>query len=358
MARAEVYTEFQPLKEVVLGATYDPAVTDSIADVELKDLLRRVFEETNEDLRYFETLLRQAGVSVKRPEVIFPFRTPEQEKSKVDLQVFDFNFPNHPLMVRDLCGVYGNKILTFFSRSDTRYFENWSTYRIMKDYFIEGAEWLSQPMPPFPRDIREKGYEDLHSDFLLFHAANIIKCGKDLFVSGLTPEFPAGKGTHLGWEWLQRVLGDKFRLNLSPCGGHIDGKISLLRPGLVVCWHPKHLHPKLQKWDKILIPDTHGNIPKELKNIRKKRLFKDFISSYFKEWIGHCDESVFDVNMLSINENQVIVNGYRPEIEKTFRQHGIEIIPMHFRHTHFWDGAMHCLTLDTIREGGQEDYFD
>ena len=46
------------------------------------------------------------------------------------------------------------------------------------------------------------------------------------------------------------------------------------------------------------------------------------------------------------------------KIYDQFNKHHIEGWPWHFRHQHFWDGAVHCLTMDTIREGGQEDYFN
>jgi hypothetical protein len=28
----------------------------------------------------------------------------------------------------------------------------------------------------------------------------------------------------------------------------------------------------------------------------------------------------------------------------------------YFRHRHFWDGGVHCITQDLYREGTQEDY--
>jgi len=28
-----------------------------------------------------------------------------------------------------------------------------------------------------------------------------------------------------------------------------------------------------------------------------------------------------------------------------------------FRHRWFWDSGLHCLTVDTVREGGMQSYF-
>ncbi len=158
-------------------------------------------------------------------------------------------------------------------------------------------------------------------------------------------------------EWIQRALGDKFRFHAVDVGGHLDGKLALLKPGVVACWSKRVIPDVMKDWDIIQIPDTAFNLPEEFRNTRKKRWYKEFVSSYLTEWIGYCDETVFDVNMFSVSEELVITNGYNKEIYDQFAKVGIEGWPWHFRHQHFWDGAVHCLTMDTIREGGQEDYF-
>ena len=40
-----------------------------------------------------------------------------------------------------------------------------------------------------------------------------------------------------------------------------------------------------------------------------------------------------------------------------FKKHKIEPIIVPWRHRYFWDGGLHCITLDLNREGTQEDYF-
>jgi len=39
------------------------------------------------------------------------------------------------------------------------------------------------------------------------------------------------------------------------------------------------------------------------------------------------------------------------------KKHKMEPIHIPWRHRYFWDGGLHCITLDLVREGTQEDYF-
>ena len=65
---------------------------------------------------------------------------------------------------------------------------------------------------------------------------------------------------------------------------------------------------------------------------------------------------MFDVNMLSIDQNTIICNNYNKEVFEHFKKHKVEPIVFNFRHRYFWDGGIHCITQDLYREGTQEDY--
>lgn len=353
------WSEFQPLKEVILGSTYSPDSISWIKDNELKEYMHRILEETEEDLNVFKNILEENGVNVKRPNIIHNIEESMSDKDYINFQKFGFGWPTPPINARDLNGVFGDTIVSFYPKAVSRYLESWSYYDIFLEYFNSGSEWISQPPPPFPDDIHIKEYDELHKSYILYHAANILKCGKDIFYSGITPQWPTGKGTSLGKKWMEQILGRKFRLNECNCGGHLDGKMSLIKPGLYAAWNKNFAKgTRLEKWELIKIPATNYNIPREYQDVRKKEFYKDFIKKYLTDWIGYCDESVFEVNMLSINENLIVSSGYLPEVDKQLKKYGVELIPIHFRHTYFWDGALHCITMDTIREGDQEDYFE
>ena len=79
--------------------------------------------------------------------------------------------------------------------------------------------------------------------------------------------------------------------------------------------------------------------------------FYDYVNEWMDDWVGYVEETVFDVNMLVINESNVIVNNYNEKAFDAFERHGITPHIINFRHRYFWDGGLHCITLDLEREG-------
>lgn len=64
-----------------------------------------------------------------------------------------------------------------------------------------------------------------------------------------------------------------------------------------------------------------------------------------------------DLNILSVDEEKVIVNSLFPELMTTLDKHGFTPIQVRHRHQRLFGGGFHCFTLDTVREGKLEDYF-
>jgi hypothetical protein len=84
----------------------------------------------------------------------------------------------------------------------------------------------------------------------------------------------------------------------------------------------------------------------------------EFTNTYLNEWVGYCAESVFDVNMLVLDQHNVVVSSHNEKIFNTFKKHKIEPIICNFRHRWFWDGGLHCNTLDIRREGEKQRYLN
>lgn len=212
-------------------------------------------------------------------------------------------------------------------------------------------------MPPPFLDQQPANYVGFENKKILFHAANVLKCGRDLFYSqpSVGAHVEKGKGTEVGIEWLKRTVGGDYRWHAAPCAGHLDGKVALLKPGVLATWDPKFVPEALKGWRQIIV-NSPNPFPEYFQKIKKQRFYKDFVTQWLKEWIGYVDETVFDVNMLSVSEKLVITNGYNKDVFEQLKQSGIEAIPWSFRHQYFWDGAIHCVTLDIRRKGEREDY--
>lgn len=340
---------------MIVGRAYPAAAFNDIEDLELRGLLQRVMEETSEDCDRLSELLASLGVRVRRPNLVLELSDGAGKLSKIDVQKWRFTYPNPPLWPRDLFLTYGNTVLSLYSRSTSRWFESWSFHDIFRAYFSEGANWLSAPPPIL--DETKNSYGDYEGQAFLFHAAAMVRCGKDIFHTLPGAKHANGRGTQLGLDWIRRQLGPEVRFNSVPLGGHLDGKIALIRPGLMVGWARKEdLPEKLRGWDYIPL-QSKGELPQDFIQMKGKRFYKQFVQRWLTEWVGSVEETYFDVNIISVRENLVITNGPSPHLTNELNKRGVETIPFNFRHRYFWDGGLHCITLDVCRQGPCEDYF-
>ena len=84
---------------------------------------------------------------------------------------------------------------------------------------------------------------------------------------------------------------------------------------------------------------------------------RHFVDRWLNHWVGFVEETVFDVNMFSLSEEVVLVNNYNAEVFAFLKKHKIEPVICPIRHRYFWDGGLHCFTLDLRRKGQKEKYF-
>ncbi|MBL0171638.1 MAG: hypothetical protein IPP90_13085 [Gemmatimonadaceae bacterium] len=354
-----VYSEFQPLEEVIVGRAYPPDAYDLVDDTQLRDMLRRVARETEEDFERLVKIFTDAGVTVRRPQILhdlYEIHANVCEPKMVDIGPWRSGYPNPPIFPRDLTLTIGTKIINVYSRVPSRWLENQACHDIFVEYYIKGADWIS--MPPPLLDASSGSYLDYEGKAVLFHAAALMRCGRDVFHTRPASALSSfAKGTDLGLRWIKEAAGPEFRFHPANAFGHLDSKIALLRPSLLLSWLPREALPEpLQSWD--LIPvESKTPLPDEFIRLRRRRFYKEFVSKWLQEWIGYVDETHFDINAFSLGPDRVLMNGFNSELFARIRKYGIEPIPFDFRHRFFWDGGLHCVTLDVRRTGGCVDYF-
>jgi len=330
-----IYTEWDPLEEIIVGKVYDPKDIEHIDDVEFKNNLQRIFAESEEDFCKLTELLQSYGVTVHRPNCKYKG---------------DFRYP--AVCPRDMHIVYGDKIINTIGGDPNRYYES--------DHYADIMLELDRDYYAMPRPVLSHWYEPYkqHEGKILYHAANILKCGDTLIHTEpyngndypMTRQF--GRGTVTGLDWCKKNIEARW-ISIHE-SGHADGKIALLKPGLLMCWLPEMVPPELQNWDKIIVPKQP--VPEQFWQSKMQPIAKKNVNDWLGSWIGHADETIFDVNVISVSPELVITNGYDADIAAQLKAHGIEMVPFNFRHKFFWDSGLHCVTLDLTRKGGCETY--
>jgi len=61
--------------------------------------------------------------------------------------------------------------------------------------------------------------------------------------------------------------------------------------------------------------------------------------------------------MLIVDPKNVILFNYNQTVFDALDRYGITAHVVPFRHRYFWDGGIHCVTLDLDRAGVMQDFF-
>jgi glycine amidinotransferase len=370
------YDEWSSLKEIIVGSPvnfhlpdlelsfklffqeqvdfsiYYPSYGKKTSPVKYNPSINKQYlEEVTEDVEELVATLQRLNILVRRPTQL------NQISEIVTPYWKTYSIP--ALNVRDQAIIFGNHIIETPPQIRARYFENDLLKEIFYHYFNQGCKWTAMPRPmmtdhsfdvSYAKELgrqlitHEEIYEQIPSIFdvgieMMIDAAQCIRFGKDVVVNVAT------KNHELGLKWLNQHLGHEFRFHRVErlTDSHIDSILLPLRPGKLLLRHPKFfpfLPDALQKWDIIYPPEP------------KESLFPSYSDNPML-----LTSKYIDLNVLSINENQILVNSLNPELIKALEKHGFDIIPVRHRHRRLFGGGFHCFTLDTVREGKYEDYF-
>lgn len=347
------YNEWDLLEEVIVGVVEGASVSpwhiilqatmpqnqwDFFKKNGGKAFPQEKIDAAKKDLEEFVHILESEGVTVRRPEVLDhtrSFATPDWE-SPCGL---------YAAMPRDVLLIIGDGIIESPMAWRSRYYEPIAYRPLIKEYFKKGARWTAAPKPQLSDELYNYDYKEpidaQHVDYVItefeptFDAADFIKCGKDIFYqkSHVTNDF--------GIQWLQRHLGDTYRLHrvevLDTHPMHIDASFMPLAPGKLLL--NKERVPKVpdmfKSWDIIYAPTPCMPASHTL-----------YMTS---AWIN--------MNILMLDHERIIVEKNEETIIKAFKNFGLKPIPCHFRNFNTFGGSFHCATVDVRRQGKLESYF-
>lgn len=336
------HNEWDPLEEIIVGSPQGanlPKIDISlkqfyelndtqVAKAEVGKVPQRVIEETEEDIADFITALQRQGVVVRRPaewDFNKEYSTPDWSGTGL-----------FSLMPRDCLLVIGKKIIETPMPCRTRYFETMPFRALLLEYFSKGAEWVSAPKPRLLDRNYNFELDRLDNYEPLFDAANVLRCGKDLF-------FNVNRtGNTLGLQWLQSIVGAEYRVHaVNVSSDHIDTTIVPLGPGKVLInparVKPEEVPPLFKEWEIIWSTPmvTQGH---------------EFSYPMATQWIG--------MNVLVVKPQTVMIEERQTGLIDLLDKHGVEVIPLRYRHGRTFGGGFHCITLDVRRSGTLQSYFN
>lgn len=364
------YDEWSRLREVIVGVAdhYDqyhldvtfklfffenlePILTDPRLSSEYLDIPQWILDELIEDIDGLVETLQNFGVVVRRPQSL------SHGQAHIS-SPFWSSRETPALNIRDQTIVIGNTILETAPHVRARYFENDYLKPTFYGYLAQGSRWISMPRPTLARNSLDCDWftndgapdgvalEDVDATDLpglgkeiVFDGAQCIRFGKDIIIN------VSNRNHRLGLEWMITHFGQDFRFHRvsSMADNHIDSIIMPLRPGVLLVRSPEYLRylpEPLQKWEAIIAPTTSDS------------RFPDYRSSGL-----NIASKFIDMNVLSLDENTVVVNAMYPELVSTLERRGFDVLPVRHRHRRLFSGGFHCFTLDCVRDGGYEDYF-
>jgi hypothetical protein len=363
---------WDPLKACAVGISYPPEWYSYITNTKVRNVMERIAIETEEDYQKLIAKLQEFGVDVVRPKL------PESMEQRL-LPSGRYAIP--PMVPRDHMAMIGNRFFAGRQPQTKTKVGAPSDYMHIVDYVIKHGN-------PVVWDNRISG-------------AVTTRIGKDLYFGTSNrhefqhtfhetwdldrePNWPKA----CPWEWDSLTIAQQekfvrnytrrvanlfpdYRTHIVDTQGHTDGTFSPVCPGLIISLEDiQNYTETFPGWEIVYLPEQSWKAIREFTRLKSRNKgkwwvpgeelndeFTDFVEQWLNHWVGYVEETVFDVNMLSIDTKNVLCINYNKQVFDALERHGITPHIVNFRHRYFWDSGLHCLTSDLHRPGERQDYF-
>ena len=288
--------------------------------------------------------------------------------------VYDLTFPGRPvspisqhMLLKSKDQIKKGYIKTFLQCLDTKDLQelvlqgHTQTIGMNSKYVHDDKNYPYKTLQKF---LAENGNEITYDQYI--NTAMMTRVGKDLYF-GLGNIVTKLNEDNFTRKW--KKLFPDYRIHPVSIPGHGDGSFCPVKPGLIISLRNEENYKKtFPGWEIVYLEGESWAKVKPFLNKKNKSVgrywvpdagddFYDYVNEWMNDWVTYVEETVFDVNMLVIDEKNVICNNKNKKVFDAFERHGITPHIVNFRHRYFWDGGLHCITSDIHRDGEQKDYF-
>ncbi len=274
---------------------------------------------------------------------------------------------------RDVMMTLGNTIIEATMSKRSRFFEYLPYRDIMYKLWSSdpNMKWKVAPKPSMDFDMYNENYWSKFDQFdsksaqeknnllhdyqyvlnekeIAFDAADIIRCGKDIFIQhSMTTNLKS-------IEWLKREIGHYIRIHTlnfpyDKEPSHIDCTLIPLKPPRnttqgIILTNPER--PLLEKDRKLFLKNNWELIEAPMPNKINYPMPSFCLSS---KWLS--------MNLLSIYENTIIAEENEIELHKVLEKLNFKVIKIPYRDVFEFGGSIHCSTWDIEREDQNTNFF-
>ena len=371
-----VYQHWDPLKVCVVGRSYPPEFYSWITVPHVRELFEKIAIETEEDYQNIIKKLQEFGVEVLRPTI-------------ADNSYINGKYQPPPMTPRDYMVMIGETFYENYSFTFRQAYKDimdptWPACDSFEE-LLTLPSWIQEECNNIHKlsdhhaylsaydnifkHIRQQGNKiSAHQDgdTGMINGAMVSRIGRDLYFG--TDNYDADQSQ------IKQVLDQEFintRNHIVNTGGHSDGTYCPVCPGLIISLHDVPTYADtFPGWEVVYLPGQSWDSVLPFLDLKMKNHGKwwipgfeqdqsviDVVETWLGHWTGYVEETVFDVNMLIIDPKNVIVFNYNKLVFDALGRYGITPHVVPFRHRYFWDGGIHCVTLDLHRSGTMQDFF-
>jgi hypothetical protein len=357
-----VFQHWDPLKVCVVGKSYPPEFYSWIQDSNTRQRFEQLAEETEQDYQALITLLQgKFGVEVSRPRLPTDFSSLKVHGSWMQPPVCPRDYF---IMIQDKLWVptVPNRL-----HADRAFVKQGIMNR--KQFDLIDQLRLNTRLSCYSdifQHVSDQGNTIQKTDLDFVNGCFVSRIGKNLYFA--TQEYTEDQ------DRLLQTVNTHFpstHNKIVNAGGHGDATYCPVAPGLIISLRDVPTYADtFPGWEVVYLPPNNYEHMREFQDglkINRGRwyipgfdqnpILINTVEYYFEDWVGNVSETVFDVNILVIDQKNIVVTSHNDQVEAACARHGIEVHVVPFRHRYFWDAGVHCITNDLSRDGKINNYF-